>query len=98
MMLAQVDRHKVTDHAIPADTEAASRLLFSVSARTKSTDHQDEGQYRPISGSMDSCAGFWSSAGDGVEPMADCSAKEPGTQSDMGNPGSMVSPGLSAIS
>ena len=46
MMLAQVGRHKVTDHAIPADTEAASRLLSSVSAQTRPTEPQDEWQKR----------------------------------------------------
>ena len=47
MMLAQLDRHQVTDHASPADTEAASRLLFSVSAKTGPTGFDDEAQYRP---------------------------------------------------
>jgi hypothetical protein len=87
MMIAQVDRHKVIDHAIAAHTEAASRLLFSVSAKTKSPDPQDEGQSRPISGSMDSCVGFCSPVGEVRQRMAGCSVKGPGTQSDMGNPG-----------
>ena len=86
MMRAQLDRHKVTNHAIPASTEAASRLLSSVSARTGATDAHDQAQYRLISGSTAGCAGLWSPDGERLEPMADRSAKEPGTQSNMGNP------------
>jgi hypothetical protein len=86
MMIAQVDRHKVIDHAIPADTEAASRVLSSVSAKTGPTDPHDEGQYRPISGSTARCAGFWSPVGEVRQRRVDYSVKEPGSRSHMGNP------------
>jgi hypothetical protein len=56
MMLAQLDRHKVTNHAIPASTEAASRLLSSVSAKTGATDAHDQAQYRLTSGSAAGCS------------------------------------------
>jgi hypothetical protein len=74
MMIAQVDRHKVTDRAIPASTEAASRLLSSVSAQTGSTDPHDEGQHRPISDSTARCAGLRSPDGEVLQRTADRSA------------------------
>jgi hypothetical protein len=74
MMIAQVDRHKVTDHVIPAGAAVASRLLFSVSAKTGSTDPHDEGQHRPISGSTARCAGLRSPDGEVLQRTADRSA------------------------
>ena len=46
------------------DTEAASRLLFSLSAEAKATDLHDQRHNCPIPGTTAACAGFWSRDGD----------------------------------
>ncbi len=74
MMIAQADRHKVTDQAIPAGTAALSCPLSILLAETKSTTPQYEGQNRPISGPVARYAGFWSPDSEPLQRTTDRSA------------------------
>jgi len=74
MMITQVNRHKVTDHVIPAGTEAPSRLLSNFPANAKSTSRHYVRQTPPVSGATAACAGFWSPEGEVLRGTANRSA------------------------
>jgi hypothetical protein len=87
-MIAQIERHKVTDHAIPAGTEAASRLLSSFSGNTKSTSRQYVRQASSFSACATGCAGLCVPPGGEPQEMADRPANDADTNLYMANLGS----------
>ena len=74
MMIAQVDRQRVTDDAVSAGTPAPSRPLSILPARTKLRNRLDRRQRVPFPASAAACARFRSPDGEALQQTADRSA------------------------
>ncbi len=97
MIVAQFCRHSANDRGVSAGMEVPARLVPSLPAETRPTDPDDWPQHLPLVASAARCAGSTTLDGEVSLRMADRSTHDRSAQSDMGNPGSQLTPRVARL-